>query len=344
MARTTIDDVARLAGVSIKTVSRVLNGEPNVRQSTRGQVNAAIRKLNYRPNLSARNLAARRSRLVVLVYDDPSLYEAPSAGYVVRLQAGALRACRAAGYELLIHPCNYRDEGFNSELRSLIGQMQPNGIVLAAPVSNIPGIVTTIADTDTPFVRLSPGEGVKAGLSISTDDRQISAEMTRYLASLGHRRIAFIAGNPGHKAVVNRFSGYEDGLSESGLVFSRELVAQGDNSIASGKAAAESLLSLPSPPSAIFAANDDMAAGVLQVAYRRGLAVPGRLSIAGFDDSALALQVYPALTTIRQPLASMAERAVQALIRPNVDADDSSGQLVIPSRLVIRNSTGPAPA
>jgi len=342
MPRTTIDDVARLAGVSIKTVSRVLNGEPNVRQSTRDGVNAAIRALNYRPNLSARNLAARRSRLVVLVYDDPSLYEAPSAGYVVRLQEGALRACRAAGYELLIHPCNYRDEEFSTELKSLIGQMQPNGIVLAAPVSNIPGIVTTIADTDTPFVRLSPGDGGKAGLSISTDDQRISAEMTRYLASLGHRRIAFIAGNPGHKAVVNRLSGYKDGLRDSGLTFSRELVAQGDNSIASGEAAAESLLSLPSPPSAIFAANDDMAAGVLRVASRRGLVVPGRLSIAGFDDSALALQVYPALTTIRQPLASMAERAVQALIRPDFDAHDEFGQVIIPSRLVIRNSTGPA--
>jgi LacI family transcriptional regulator len=343
MPRTTIDDVARRAGVSIKTVSRVLNGEPNVRHSTRDRVNAAITELNYRPNVSARNLAARRSRLVVLVYDDPSLYEAPSAGYVVRLQEGALRACRAVGYELLIHPCNYRDEGFNTELRSVIGQMQPNGIVLAAPVSNIPGIVTTIADTNTPFVRLSPGDGGEAGLSISTDDRQISAEMTRYLASLGHRRIAFIAGNPGHTAVVSRLSGYEDGLRETGLAFSPEFVAQGDNSIASGEAAAESLLSLPVRPTAIFAANDDMAAGVLRVAYRRGLAVPGSLSVAGFDDSALALQVYPALTTVRQPLVSMAERAVHALIRPSVDADDSCGPLVIPSRLVIRDSTGPAP-
>ena len=96
-------------------------------------------------------------------------------------------------------------------------------------------------------------------------------------------------------------------------------------------------------PTAIFAANDDMAAGVLRVAYRRGLAVPDSLSVAGFDDSALALQVYPALTTVRQPLASMAERAVEALIRPNVEADDSSGQLVIRARLVIRSSTGPAP-
>ena len=343
MPRTTIDDVARLAGVSIKTVSRVLNGEPNVRQSTREQVNAAITALNYRPNLSARNLAARRSRLIALVYDDPSLYEAPSAGYVVRLQEGALRACRRAGYELLIHPCNYRDERFSAELLSLIGQMQPAGIVLAAPVSNIPEIVTTIADTNTPFVRLSPGDKGRAGLSISTDDRQVSAEMTRYLASLGHRRIAFITGNPRHKAVVNRLHGYEDGLGESGLAFSRELVAQGDNSIASGEAAAESLLSLPAPPSAIFAANDDMAAGVLRVAYRRGLAVPGRLSVAGFDDSALAQQVYPGLTTVHQPLASMAERAVHALIRPDGNAGESSGPVVIPSRLVIRGSTQPAP-
>jgi LacI family transcriptional regulator len=344
MSRATIDDVAELAGVSIKTVSRVVNREPNVRQSTRDRVDAAIAKLNYRPNLSARSLAAQRSRLIVLVYDDPSLYDAPSAGYVVRLQAGTLRACRAAGFELLIHPCNYRDRGVRSELRSLIEHARPDGIILAAPVSNIREIVTSVAETDTPFIRLSPGEVDRSGLSVSTDDREVSAKMTRYLASLGHRRIAFIAGHRSHKAVANRLPGYRDGLRESGLEFGPELVATGDNSIASGEAAAETLLNLPDPPTAIFAANDDMAAGVLRVAYRRGIVVPDRLSVAGFDDSALARQVYPALTTIRQPLASMAERAAQALIGLGTASEQANGApVVVPSSLEIRDSTGPAP-
>ena len=119
MAKVTIDDVAELAGVSIKTVSRVVNREPNVRESTREKVNEAIAQLNYRPNLSARNLASHRSHVVAFIYDDPSAYEAPSAGYVIRMQQGALRACRAAHYELLIHPCNYRNRRVGDELKEL---------------------------------------------------------------------------------------------------------------------------------------------------------------------------------------------------------------------------------
>ena len=343
MSRATIDDVAALAGVSIKTVSRVVNREPNVRQSTRDRVNEAIAKLNYRPNRSARSLASQRSRLIALVYDDPSQYDAPSAGYVVRLQGGMLRSCRAAGYELLIHPCNGRDPGVPRELSSLIEQMRPDGIVLAAPISNIRQIVASVAETGTPFVRLSPGAHEREGLSISTDDRQVSAEMTRYLASLGHRRIAFISGDPSHKAVGNRLPGYRDGLRQSGLQPSPELVVAGDNSVASGEAAAEVLLGLPDPPTAVFAANDDMAAGVLRVAYRRGILVPDRLSVSGFDDSALARQVYPALTTIRQPLAAMAERAANMLIGLDGAPEETSGPVVLPSRLEVRDSTGPAP-
>ncbi len=344
MPRATIDDVAALAGVSIKTVSRVVNREPNVRQSTRERVEGAIAELNYQPNRSARSLARQRSQLFVLVYDDPSLYDAPSAGYIVRLQEGALRACRKGGYELLIHPCNCQNREIRRELKSLIEQVRPDGLVLAAPVSNIPTIIESVAEAGVPFVRLSPGNRDPDGLSIGTDDREISAAMTCHLASLGHRRIGFIAGNRAHKAVSNRLPGYRDGLRRSGLEYSPALVAQGDNSIASGEAAAESLLSLDDPPTAIFAANDDMAAGVLRVAYRRGLHVPAQLSVAGFDDSALARQVYPTLTTIRQPLATMADKAVQTLIGLGRGETLFEGKLVFPSSLEIRDSTGPAPS
>ncbi len=342
--RTTIDDVAALAGVSIKTVSRVVNREPNVKQSTRDRVNEAIAKLNYRPNLSARSLASQRSHLVVLIYDDPSLYEAPSAGYVVRLQEGMLRACKATGFELLIHPCNYRDASIGDGLRSLLEKVRPDGAVLAAPLSNVEEVVDAIAQTETPLVRLSPGGDVQQGLSVVTDDRAISASMTRYLAGLGHKRIGFIGGHQAHRAVGNRLAGYRDGLGQSALEYDDELVAPGDNSVASGESAAETLLALEHPPSAIFAANDDMAAGVLRVAYRRGLRVPGQLSVAGFDDSALARQLYPALTTIRQPLAAMAERAVLSLVAGSDRSGPRNGSVMIPSSLEIRDSTGPAPA
>jgi LacI family transcriptional regulator len=343
MSRATIDDVAELAGVSIKTVSRVVNHEPNVRESTREKVEKAIAKLNYRPNPSARNLASHRSRLIGLVYDDPGAYSVPSAGYVIRMQQGVLRACHSAHFELLIHPCNYRNKDVGAELKTLIEDARPVGIVLAAPLSNMPKIVRAIQATGTPMVRLSPGKSNGGSLSIATNDREVSAEMTRYLASLGHKRIAFVKGHPSHKAVANRFLGYQDGLEQSGLEYSEKLVADGDNSIESGEAAAMQLLDRKQRPTAIFAANDDMAAGVIRSADRLGIKIPAELSVAGCDDISLARQVFPSLTTIRQPLATMAERATLALIDDSRGDSTLQGSEIVPATLQIRESTGPAP-
>lgn len=343
MVKATIFDVAKLAGVSIKTVSRVANHEANVRDSTKERVQKAIAELNYRPDQSARNLASHRSRLIALVYDDPSAYKIPSAGYVVRMQQGALRACRSNDYELLIHPCNYQNKNVGAELKALIERVRPDGIVLAAPLSNMPKIIRSIGATETPIVRISPGKKKTKQFSVAMDDRKYSAEMTRYLASLGHKKIAFLTGHPQHKAVANRFLGYQDGLQDSGLKFSEQLVAAGDNSIGSGEACAEKLLARKQRPTAVFAANDDMAAGVIRVADRLDIDVPGQLSVAGCDDVALAQQVYPALTTIRQPLARMAERATLALIQHSRGTISLQGTELVPASLQIRESTGPAP-
>jgi LacI family transcriptional regulator len=344
MPKATIFEVAELAGVSIKTVSRVVNHEPNVRESTRERVDRAIAKLNYRPDQSARNLASHRSHLIGLVYDDPAAYELPSAGYVIQLQQGALKACSSAMSQLLIHPCNYREDDVIAQLKSLIEGTRPEGIILAAPLSNMPKIVNAIEETGTAYVRMSPGETNGKQYSVGTDDREISAEMTRYLASLGHRKIAFITGHRSHKAVANRFAGYRDGLDESKLNFSERLVVAGDNSIGSGESAAEKLLSRKRPPTAIFAANDDMAVGVIRHANRLGVDIPGELSVAGFDDIALARQIFPSLTTIRQPLTEMAERAALVLIEGESTSASKKGTEIVPSSLQIRESTGPAPA
>ncbi|WP_206211884.1 LacI family DNA-binding transcriptional regulator [Wenzhouxiangella sp. XN24] len=344
MVKSNIDDVARLAGVSPKTVSRVINSEPNVRASTRERVEKAIDALQYRPNQFARNLASHRSRLIGLIYDDPSAYEVPSSGYVIRLQEGTLRACHAANYELLIHPCRYRDKDVVTELEALIRHIRPTGIILAAPLSNMPRIVRAIQASGTPVVRLSPGKEDGKQFCVATNDREISAEMTRHLASLGHRRIAFIKGNRQHKAVGNRYLGYLDGLRDSGLEVRDELVAQGDNSVGSGEAAADQLLGLSKPPTAIFAANDDMAAGVMRVAARQGIEIPARLSVAGCDDISLARQFYPSLTTIRQPIAAMAELATLALVDGSHKDSLYKGVAVVPAQLRIRESTGPAPS
>lgn len=343
MAKATIDDVARLAGVSPKTVSRVVNNEPNVRDSTRASVEKAIAELDYRPNQFARNLASLRSNLIGLVYDDPSAYEVPSSGYVTRMQEGALRACRAAHYELLIHPCRYTSKSVVGELQALQLEIRPAGIILAAPLSNIPRIVNAIEAGGTPLVRLSPGREDAGQLSVVTNDREICADMTRYLASLGHRRIAFIKGHPMHKAVGNRYLGYRDGLRDSNIEFTGQLVAQGDNSLGSGERAALELLRSTHPPTAIFAANDDMAAGVMRTAAKLGIPVPEKLSVAGCDDISLARQIHPTLTTIRQPLASMAEVAARSLIENARCDSPRRGAEIVPGTIQYRESTGPAP-
>jgi len=341
MSRSTIFDVADRAGVSIKTVSRVVNQEPNVRKETRERVEKAIADLKYRPDQSARNLAGNRSHLIGLVYDDPSAYDLPSGGYILDLQQGALRACRSALCELLIHPCDFRKRNVAAELKSVIEHARLSGIIVAAPLSNMPKIVRAIEATGAPFVRLSPGVRNGKHCSVATNDREISAELTRYIAELGHERIAYVAGNPQHKAVANRLRGYRDGLLESGLQLSEQLVVTGDNSFGSGIDGAERLLKLKNRPTAIIAANDDMAAGVMRVAHRLGIDIPSQLSVAGFDDIELARQVEPALTTIRQPLVRMAERAALMLI--NGDGNNGASHECVPATLKLRDSTGPAP-
>lgn len=344
MSKPTIVDVAELAGVSIKTVSRVINNERTVRPSTRQRVEDAIVALNYRPNQSAQNLASHRSRLIALVYDDPTSYELPSGGYIIDLQQGALRACKTTAYQLFIHPCNFSQDDVAVELKSFIAETRVSGIILAAPLSNMQEIVDAIESTGIPLVRLSPGKQDGQQYSVGTNDHDISAEMTRYLAGLDHKRIAFIKGNPDHAAVMNRFLGYKNGLVTSGLRFSDQLIASGDNSFGSGEACANELLAQKNPPTAIFAANDDMAVGVLRVANRLGILVPEQLSVVGFDDLVLVRLIDPMLTTVHQPLAEMAERAATILMQ-EVIADDAGNRAeVIAANIQIRASTGPAPA
>jgi LacI family transcriptional regulator, galactose operon repressor len=341
MSKATIHDVAASAGVSIKTVSRVVNREPNVTDATREKVAKAIGKLNYQPNRAARSLASQNSRLISLVYEDPTLYSSPSSGFIILMQQGALRGCRSAGYELLIRPLRYREKGAAQVLTKFIEEVRPDGVILAAPLSNVEILARTIDATGTPFVRISPGKTRCKQFSVSTNDREICAEMTRYLASLGHRRIAFIAGDPSHRAVRHRALGYKDGLSGSGLPYCDELVGQGNNLMESGEVVAKRLLSIKDPPTAIFAANDDMAAGVIRTADRLGIKVPAELSVVGCDDVALAKLIYPALTTIKQPLPSMTETAVKSLIDSIRDKIPLQGADIIPAEIRLRDSTAP---
>jgi LacI family transcriptional regulator len=342
MHKATIDDVAALAGVSMKTVSRVVNKEPNVRDSTRERVEKAILKLHYRPNPSARSLAGKRSYLIGLLYDDPSLYDNPSSNYIVNVQQGALRICKAENHDLLIYPCNYKDTKLNSEIMSLISHAELDGLILTPPLSDNKSLVAAIRKTGVPAVRIAPGDRTNPQLSVATNDREICAKMIEYLVSLGHKRIAFITGNPDHKALKSRYLGYQDGLAKCGLKIVPELVREGDNSFGSGEACARALLSLAKAPTAIFACNDDMAAGVIRVAHQMGIHIPDELSVAGYDDIPLARQIFPALTTIRQPVRTMAETALEILMDQMRATPALDKPHTIAAELRIRESTGPA--
>lgn len=335
LRKATIADVARLAGVSIKTVSRVANKEPNVRVTTRERVQEAIDALSYRPDPSARSLAGNRSYLIGLLYDNPS------ASYLIKIQSGSLVTSRAEGYGLVIHPCDYKDVHLRDEISSMVATSRVDGIILTPPLSDMPEICALLRDLGVVYSRIAPLDREPEGCEVYTNDREVCSEMTSHLASLGHRRIAFIKGHPDHKALGERFAGYVDGLKQNGIEVDDTLVIQGYNSFESGASAAAGLLQLATPPTAIFAANDDMAAGVMRTAHTKGLKIPADVSVAGFDDIPLASQLWPALTTIRQPMQEMAARASELLLQKLREQDYSEVERTIASTVVLRESTGP---
>ncbi|WP_129794152.1 LacI family DNA-binding transcriptional regulator [Sphingosinicella sp. CPCC 101087] len=308
MTRKTIDHVAALAGVSIKTVSRVLNDEPSVRADTRRRVREAMAALNYQPSLPARSLAGRRSNQLGLVYENPS------ANYVYAVQSGAIARCRESGLRLLIQACGGDGEQRIGEILAMVAQTHVDGLVVTPPLSADSQLVEALRRRGLPFVLIAPegaGEGAPA---VMMDDRAAAREMTEHLLGLGHRRIGFVAGHPGHSSSRLREQGWRAALAAAGLDAEAAPREQGFNTAPSGREAAHRLLERPDRPTAIFAGNDDMAAGVILAAHECGVAVPSELSVAGFDDTELAGIVWPTLTTVHQPVYDMAHRATGLLI------------------------------
>lgn len=327
----TIIDVAREAGVSFKTVSRVLNGETNVREETRVKVLEAVRTLNYRTNHHARNLRAQQSHIICLFYSDPS------RNYLGEVQLGALQQCQAEGYNLITEDCG----GNHASLLALRAETRLAGAILTPPLSDDQELIQELKMRDVPFVRISPAELLDDGLSVSMDDTAAAKDMMAYLIGLGHRRIGFIKGASHHAQAARRFAGYQEALKEAGLALEPELVREGDFLFDSGLSGAEGLLAAKIPPTAIFASNDDMAAGVLAAAYRKRISVPAQLSVVGFDDTSLASTISPSLTTVYQPSRELAAEAVRMLLRDGNAAPDLPQQIQLDYRLVLRESTAP---
>jgi LacI family transcriptional regulator len=329
-SRATIKDVSKLAGVSIKTVSRVLNKEKYVRDATRAKVDAAMAALKFSPSLAARSLAGRRSFQIALIYDNHSPF------YIHQIQEGVWAQCREQGVRMLAQPADVGSPTLAAEVGGLIDETHVDGIILSSPVTDAPEVLAELERRGIPFVRISPGTNHAMTSSVFMDDVQAADDMTTHLINHGHRRIGFIVGHPNHMASDQRLFGYRRALDRAGIGFEPSLVRPGRFDFASGAAAAELLLDLSEPPTAIFASNDDMAAGVLAVAHRRDIAVPDALSVAGFDDTELASAVWPPLTTIRQPTRDLAYSAAGLLFSEEVGVVHRRLQ----HELVVRGSTG----
>ena len=331
--RVTIKDVSRTAGVSIKTVSRVLNNEKYVGAETRARVQAAVAALNFRPRAAARSLAGKRSWQIALICDNPSPY------YVYEMQSGIRDRCVQDGVRMIAQPYDRDSATLLDDVESLVDATHVDGLILTPPVTDYPHVLDLLQRRGVRFVRISPGTQPDLAPSSFLDNEAAALAMTRHLIGLGHRRIGFVMGHKSFATSAQRFAGYHRALQEVGIALDLALVKQGDFAFASGSAAGEELLALDVPPSAIFASNDDMAAGVLAVAHRRAVAVPGMLSVAGFGDDALAGYVWPPLTTIRQPTRRMGYEAADMLL---LEEAETVERREVPFELIVRGSTGPA--
>ncbi len=332
--RASIRAVAARAGVSVKTVSRVINNHRYVTADTRARVEAAIKALGFRPSIAARSLAGTRSGQVALLYDNHSPY------YIHQIQEGCWARAQAGDIRLLAQPVDVADPQVGEKVRGLIAETHVDGIILSSPVTDCPKVLAALEEQGIAFVRISPGTNHALTSSVFMDDTQAADDMTTHLINLGHRRIGFIIGHPGHMASDQRLFGYRRALDRAGIAYEPALVVPGAFDFDSGVAAARTLLDLAEPPTAIFASNDDMAAGVLAVAHRRGIPIPDELSVAGFDDTTLARVVWPPLTTIRQPVRELAFTAADILLR----GEDGVEHQRLGHDLIIRDSTAPPPS
>lgn len=302
----TIGDVAELAGVSPMTVSRVVNAERNVRESTRDAVHAAIAKLNYAPNRAARRLAGAAQLRIGLLYSNPS------EAYLSAFLLGSLDEASKADIQLIVQNAEFGDHELDVTKRLIASGL--DGIILPPPLCDSTPVLDLLAEARMPTVAVATSRKLPGVATVSIDDRSAAREMTSHLLELGHQRIGFVTGNDNLTASGERLAGYREALTAHGLAIDETLIATGFFTYRSGLDAAEELLEAKQPPSAIFASNDDMAAAAVAVAHRRGLDVPGDLTVVGFDDTALATTIWPELTTIHQPIADMSRVAVDLLV------------------------------
>jgi LacI family transcriptional regulator len=323
--------------VSVKTVSRVLNDEPYVRDETRAKVLAAIMNLGFVANLSAQRLAKGQAFAIGLLFHNASWH------YILDVQRGVLDIARSRGYSTLMHPCEVERALDMREILAQATQRQVDGFIFTPPADNASALLESLDEMGVPFVRLTPWDRERDWPYVAATDRAGAREMTDYLLRLGHTRIGFVRGPQEQRAGFDRHDGYTEGLAAAGIPYDANLVRQGDDHFEAGRLAARSLLPMTGRPTAIFCNNDEMAAGACVGVREVGLRVPEDVSVAGFDDIPLAQQVWPALTTVCQPIYDLAAAATRMLISL-LSLENPDRYIEIPTHVIPRASTAPPAA
>ena len=328
----TIKDVSNDAGVSIKTVSRVINKEKNVSEKTKEIVIKSIQKLGFKPNKSAQSLRSKRSHMIALLYNNPN------KDYLADIQGGILRLCKETGYNLVLQECDYTNVNLGLEITEFIDDFSIDGLIVTPPLSDMNEFLEHLNQTQTGYSIIAPSNTRKVKSYVSSNDYEASYAMTNKIINKGHLNIGFIKGHHKHSASHLRFNGFTEALKDRGMSLNSEWIKEGNFSFDSGFSAGLELLKSHNKPSVIFASNDYMAAGVMKAAQMRGINIPLDLSLVGFDDSPLAAQLWPSLTTIRQPVEEMAYHAARLLLG-NIDglSEEMDSKEFI-SELILRES------
>ncbi|MFM9937141.1 MAG: LacI family DNA-binding transcriptional regulator [Novosphingobium sp.] len=340
----TIRHVAADVGVSLQTVSRVINNEPNVRPELKERVQAAITRLGYVPSIAAQRMSGSRSYLILALNDrDRTIADwraRQGTDWVDQMLLGGMLKCAEHGYRMIVELVDTHSDHVTRELLAAIAALQPDGIILTPPHSDNPHIVRCLAEQKIPFARIGSKED-DAGMPISMDDEGSAATATRYLVARGHRHIGFIAGAAEYNLSGWRVDGWKTAMAEAGLP-TDGLLQAGDFTYASGERAARALLAQEQPPTAIIASNDQMALATLEVARTLGLNVPDDLSVISFDNTPLMQFTQPQLTAIDQPIAATASKAVELIIAAQKGEAMLDELTVIAARLVERGSVADA--
>ncbi len=333
----TLRDVAQRANVSVKTASRAMNREAGVAEATMNKIHQVAEELGYVPNILAKRLASQRSHVLVMIY----CYV--DGSWISDVQRGAIETATSHGYELIMRPAHSPNDIDADKILKLFGQGSVDGVLVTSPFTSGP-IVDALHNAGVPCVQISPKRDDQRYPAVFCNTQHGASQMVEYLISLGHSDIGFIKGPARESGAEERYQGYCKAMEANNLPINDAWIAQGDYTFRSGLVGGRTLLKRKTRPSAIFACNDEMASGVLSAAHQLGLDVPEEISVAGVDDVKMAAQLWPPLTTVRQPTAEMASLAIEMLIDSLEQPQESSRQArELPIEVVLRESTS-APA